>query len=251
MTKNNIKLKLTYDGTAYLGWQKTDEGRSIEQTLQQVLETILQQSVILQAASRTDRGVHAHDQVINFFSNKPILNFNKFQFQLNSMLPKDIRVLEASKVRDDFHPTIDVLEKTYVYTISASFFQMPQDRHYAWHVYYPLDLALMKEAASHLIGTHDFKGFTNRKIDEIYTHHVRTIHNISILKNGEQIQISITGNHFLYKMIRNIVGTLVYIGCGKLPIHVINDLKIEKNRTLAGITAPAHGLSLFNLKYKK
>lgn len=247
----NIKLRLTYDGTAYFGWQKTDEGPSIEQALQHVLETILQQPVTLQAASRTDRGVHANDQVVNFFSNKPILNFEKFHFQLNSLLPKDIRVLEVSEERDNFHPTIDVEEKTYVYTISASFFQMPIERHYAWHVYYPLDLALMKEAASHLIGTHDFKGFTNRKIDEVYSDHVRTIHEISFLQNGHQIQITIRGNHFLYKMIRNIVGTLVYIGCKKLPIHVINSLKLEKNRTLAGITAPAHGLSLFNLKYKE
>jgi tRNA pseudouridine38-40 synthase len=242
---------LSYDGTAYFGWQKTDVGPSIEQTLQQVLETILQQSIVLQAASRTDRGVHAHGQVVNFFSDKPILNFEKFHFQLNSMLPKDIRVLEVSKERGSFHPTIDVLEKTYVYTISASFFQLPIDRHYAWHVYYPLDLALMKEAASHLIGTHDFKGFTNRKIDEVYEHHVRTIHDISFVQNGDQIQISISGNHFLYKMIRNIVGTLVYIGCNKLPIHVINSLMTEKNRKLAGITAPAHGLSLFKLKYKE
>lgn len=247
----NVKLKLTYDGTAYFGWQKTDVGPSIEQTLQQILETILQQPIALQAASRTDRGVHAHGQVVNFFSDKPILNFEKFHFQLNSMLPRDIRVLEACQERDNFHPTIDVQEKTYVYTISASFFQMPQDRHYAWHVYHPLDLALMKEAAAHLIGTHDFKGFTNRKIDEIYENHVRTIHDISFVQNGNQIQISIRGNHFLYKMIRNIVGTLVYIGCKKLPIHVINSLKLEKNRTLAGITAPAHGLSLFNLKYKE
>lgn len=247
----NVKLRLTYDGTAYFGWQKTDEGPSIEQTLQRILETILQQPVTLQAASRTDRGVHAHSQVVNFFSDKPILSFEKFQFQLNSMLPKDIRVLEACQERDDFHPTIDVLEKTYVYTITAAFFQMPQDRHYAWHVYYPLNLALMKEAASQLIGTYDFKGFTNRKIDEIYDNHIRTIHDISFTQNSDQIQISIRGNHFLYKMIRNIVGTLVYIGCKKLPIHVINNLKIEKNRTLAGITAPAHGLSLFNLKYKE
>lgn len=247
----NIRLKLTYDGTAYFGWQKTDEGPSIEQALQHVLETILQQTIILQAASRTDRGVHAHAQVVNFHSDKPILNFEKFHFQMNSMLPKDIRVLEASLVHDSFHPTIDVQEKTYVYTISASFFQMPQDRHYAWHVYYPLDIALMKEAAAPLIGTHDFKGFTNRKIDEVYDNHVRTIHDISFAQNGDQIQISICGNHFLYKMIRNIVGTLVYIGCKKLPIHVINILKLEKNRTHAGITAPAHGLSLFNLKYKE
>lgn len=250
MTKYNVKLRLTYDGTAYFGWQKTDKGPSIEQTLENVLETILQQQVKLQAASRTDRGVHAHHQVVNFFSNKSFC-FEKFQFQLNSMLPKDIRVLEACHMREDFHPTVDVKEKTYVYTITASAFQMPLARHYAWHVYYPLNLELMKEAVTHIIGTHDFKGFTNRKIDETYENHVRTIHEISFNEYGDQIQISIRGNHFLYKMIRNIVGTLVYIGCKKLPIHVINDLKIEKNRTLAGITAPAHGLSLFNLKYKE
>ncbi len=246
----NIKLTLTYDGTAYFGWQKTDEGPSIEQTLQHVLETVLQHPITLQAASRTDRGVHAQTQVVNFFSDKP-LNFEKFHFQLNSMLPKDIRVLTIANERDDFHPTLDVAEKTYVYSITADFFQMPLDRHYAWHVFYPLDLNLMKEGASQLVGTHDFKGFTNRKIDEIYEDHIRTIHDISIVQNGNQIQIIITGNNFLYKMIRNIVGTLVYIGCKKLPIHVINSLKLEKNRTLAGITAPAHGLSLFKLKYKE
>ena len=245
----NIKLRLSYDGTAYFGWQKTSQGPSIEETLQHVLETILRHPVTLQAASRTDRGVHAHCQIVNFFSNKPILNFEKFRFQLNSMLPKDIRVLEAETAHEDFHPTVDVKEKTYIYTISASPFQMPIDRHYAWHVYYPLDLGLMEDAADHLIGTHDFKGFTNRKIDEPYENHVRTIFDIRIATEGDKILITISGNHFLYKMIRNIVGTLVYIGCNKLPVHVINNLKIEKNRMHAGITAPAHGLSLFNLKY--
>lgn len=246
----NIKLIVAYDGTGYFGWQKSAAGFSIEGVLQQILEKILKCQIILQAASRTDRGVHALGQVVNFFICNPIKDINKFQFQLNSLLPKDIRVLNAEEAHGSFHPTIDAVEKTYSYDISAAFFQMPCDRHYSWHVYHPLNVPLMQKGAELLVGTHDFQGFTNRKIDEKYTDHICTIQKISIIEMGEKkIRFIIAGNRFLYKMVRNLVGTLVYIGCKKLPVSVINELLMQKNRTAAGITSPANGLTLMNIKY--
>lgn len=247
----NVKLRITYDGTAYFGWQRTNAGPSIEQELQTALEIILQHPVLLQAASRTDRGVHAGAQIVNFFLEKPHADFQKFQFQLNSLLPKDIRVLAIECAPPHFHPTLDVEEKTYRYCITAAPFQMPHERHYAWHVYYPLDFSLMQKAAPFFEGTHDFKGFTNRKPDELYSDTSRTIQKINMEQQGNAITFTITGNHFLYKMVRNIVGTLVFIGCKKLPVNVINEVLMHRKRTFAGITAPAHGLTLINIKYRE
>lgn len=244
----NIKASLAYDGTGYFGWQKAKAGPSIEEELQKAIEKVLQYPVILQAASRTDRGVHAAGQVFNFFLKEP-KDLQKFQFQLNCILPKDIRILQLDEVPLQFHPTLDVIEKTYVYNVTASPFQMPHERHFSWHVYSPLNLTLMQEAAVLLQGTHDFKGFSNRKLDELYSDTHRTIKEIVIEQKGTQFQFIITGNHFLYKMARNIVGTLIFIGCKKLPIYVINEVLEHKNRACAGVTPPAHGLTLFHIRY--
>lgn len=244
----NVKIVLAYDGTEYLGWQKTKIGPSIEEELQKALETILQHPITLQAASRTDKGVHARAQVINFFTPCPI---EKLQFQLNSLLPKSIRIFNVQKAPNDFHPTLDVLDKTYIYQISTGPFQMPQERLYAWHVRRPLNFELMQAGATLLGGTHDFAGFTNQKPSEIYTNTIRTIKSIKITKSEQKVKISITGKSFLYKMVRNIVGTISYIGCQKLPLSVILDVLNSKDRSTGGITAPAHGLTLFNINYKR
>lgn len=244
----NLTLTVAYDGSVYYGWQKTSMGPSIEEALEKVLEQILQHKVVLQAASRTDRGVHARGQVVNFFTDRRV-ELKKLFLQINALLPKDIRVLRVSKCHPSFHPTLNALEKTYEYRLSTSPFQSPFDRLYAWHFHKPLDLALMQEAALLLEGTHDFRGFTNQREGPSYKNSIRTIHKVSLSQEGENLKIAVTGKHFMYKMVRNLVGTLVFIGCKKLPIHVIHEVFSNKKRAHAGMTAPAHGLTLMHINY--
>lgn len=243
----NIKLLLAYDGTSYLGWQKTKEGRSIEEELEKALEQILQHSVYLQAASRTDAGVHAYGQVVNFLT--PHIP-DKLQHRLNCLLPSSIVIREAKEADPHFHPTLDCKEKEYHYWISRGAYQLPFQQLYAWHVHAPLDLDRIQNAAQTLIGTHDFAAFTNVKKNETYTDTVREVTNITLYeKPSNQLQITLSGNHFLYKMARNLVGTLIYAGLGKLHPADLPQILAQRDRTLAGVTAPAHGLFLHEVRY--
>lgn len=246
----NIRLLIAYDGTRFLGWQKANTGSTIEGVLQAVLEKILQHPIFLQAASRTDAGVHAAGQVVNFLSKSP-LDYQKLQYTLNRLLPKDIVVLEASEEHLDFHPTLDVVEKEYRYFLCYHPTQNPQTRLYSWHYPYPLDLSLMRQAAKLITGTHDFATFCNLKNKTSYPHTTRTINRIEIREEpNENLLFVICGANFLYKMVRNIVGTLVYVGCGKISGEAIPGIIGTGKRTFAGITAPAHGLSLHRILYQ-
>lgn len=247
---NNIKLTIAYDGTHYKGWQKTKEGASIEETLQAVLEQILQHPVELQAASRTDAGVHAHGQVVNFFTPKLPHNFDKLNVSLNSLLPKDIAVLASELEEPSFHPTINASSKEYHYYTCCTPVQMPQNRFYSWHYHYPVDLAVMEDAAALLCGAHDFSTFCNKQKGQAYSHYVREILTIDIQPlDGGRYRFVVHGNRFLHKMVRNLVGTLIYIGRGKIAIEALPTILTSKDRTLAGMTAPAHGLVLHKVFY--
>lgn len=249
---SNIKLIVAYEGTAYLGWQETKAGPSIETTLKNVLEQILQEKISLQAASRTDAGVHAEGQVVNFFTSKSDLSLDRLCISLNSLLPKDIVIRYTERMHDDFHPTLDCQEKEYHYWICANSYQLPQHRNYSWHIHHPLNLTAMRQASQLLIGCHDFSSFTNTKKNEVYVDYVREVKAIEIIDHPQhRLQMIIRGNHFLYKMVRNIVGTLVYIGMGKLEIEEIPRILKTGDRSLAGMTAPAHGLTLFKIYYNK
>ena len=241
---HNIRLKLAYDGTHYLGWQKTPTGPSIEEALQKVLEKVLQEPVQLQAASRTDAGVHARGQVVNFFSKQENLNLYKLYAALNGLLPRDIAVLAIDKVKACFHPTLDCVGKEYHYCISLGPVCLPEYQNTSWHFPYSLDLSRINGAVNHFIGVHDFAAFCNVKKNEGYETTVREVKSIVIEVVGNLLTIKITGNHFLYKMVRNIVGTLVWVGAGKLEVEDVAKILQSKDRTLAGVTAPAHGLTL-------
>ena len=239
-----IKLLLAYDGTRYLGWQKTRMGPSIQESLAKALTQITGEQILPEAASRTDRGVHAQGQVVAFslHSPPPLLQLQK---GLNAVLPADIRVLELKPISAHFHPTLDAVGKEYHYQICLGEVQEPIHRLYSWHVYSPLDLQKMESAASDLLGTHDFTAFTN----EIRNDPVCTLKSIAITPSGNRLQIAFRGNRFLYKMVRNLAGTLVYIGCGKLPPNCIPSLFASRDRKQAGMTAPAHGLYLHKVVY--
>lgn len=240
----NIKLVIAYFGSAYAGWQKTTTGPSIEETLEKTLQQILQHEVNLQAASRTDAGVHAEGQVVNFTTQKPI-ELPSLQHRLNCLLPKDIAIISAERMADDFHPTLSCTKKEYGYHLCYGFAQTPFLRATSWHFPYPLDFTQMQRAVHHLTGTHDFSSFCNER--PLWDRDpVCTLEKIEIipLPQQQQLQISIIGDHFLYKMVRNLAGTLAYVGCGKLKADQLPSILAGKDRTLAGVTAPAHGLIL-------
>lgn len=246
----NYKLLVAYDGTNYFGWQKTPTGPSIEGELERVLEQILQQKVVLQAASRTDRGVHALGQVVNFHCEEKQIVPKKLLIGINALLPPDIAVMDIEEVNEDFHATLKVVSKEYQYSICFGAVQLPQYRHYSWHYHYPLDIVAMEKAAAEIKGTHDFAAFTNQKKNETYDHHLRTVDEIRIEAEGkDRLKLYVTGHSFLYKMVRNIVGTLAYVGVGKITPHEVGEILSQKNRILAGVTAPAHGLTLSKIHY--
>jgi tRNA pseudouridine38-40 synthase len=247
----NIKLTVAYDGTLYLGWQKTNTGPSIEEALQDVLERILQGNITLQAASRTDAGVHAKGQIVNFTTEKKDLDLQRLKISINSLLPKDIVVLAIEEVAEDFHPTLHCIQKEYHYHLCYDAVQLPGHRLYSWHFPRPLNVQIMREVAQKMVGEHDFSAFCNMRKNLCYENYIRHIYSLEIDELPEKrLRFRIVGNKFLYKMVRNLVGTLAYIGCGKIEPSAIESIFAGHDRTQAGITAPANGLCLYEAKTK-
>ncbi len=243
---SNIKCTIAYSGSRYFGWQKTREGPSIESALQESLERLLQHPVLLQAASRTDRGVHAEAQVVNFFS--PTKDLSTLERALRATLPSDISLIRLEKAKVDFHPTLDCLSKEYHYQICNHFVQLPFYRAISWRFHYPLRLDLMQLAANDFIGFHNFTSLSNERVSEEKA--FRRIFRISVCPlMDNRLKIEIEGESFLYKMVRNLVGTLVYVGCGKISLREASQILSSRDRRLAGVTAPSHGLCLKKVSY--
>jgi tRNA pseudouridine38-40 synthase len=232
------KAIITYDGTRYFGWQKTAYGPSIQEELEKAIFRITQEKVLPEAASRTDRGVHAFGQVIQFSLITPIDTAPLLR-ALNAVLPQDIRIKDLCL--HNFHPTLDAIGKEYIYKICLGPVQDPTLRLYSWHVYQSIDLLKVERAAQDLIGTHDFSAFAN----EIEKSPLCTILSVQWQKD----HFSIRGNRFLYKMVRNIVGTLIDVGTAKLPEESIPHILASRSRKEGGVTAPAHGLYLHQVFY--
>ncbi len=222
-------------------------GPSIEETLQQALFQIFHTPIFLQAASRTDAGVHAEGQVVNFIiqlTKKP--NLFQLRIRLNALLPCDISILNLEIADLSFHPTVDALGKEYHYHIYNHSADHPLYRKFSWHFPYPLNLKAMRDAAIYFLGENDFSAFSNERVLD----GARKITDIEISVVSEnRVRIAVKGSHFLYKMVRNIAGTLIYVGCGKIPLDDIPLILASKDRKLAGVTAPAHGLTLFQVFY--
>lgn len=246
-------MTIAYDGTRFLGWQKTNLDAvqpSVEYVMQNCLEQILQHPVPVQAASRTDRGVHAEGQVINFIAHKEALDLEKLQHSLNCLLPPDIRCLLAEAADAHFHATIDSKAKQYIYRIYTGPVLLPALRFTHWHIPDALDHEKMLTGARILLGEHDFIALRNTRKGNDYNDTVRTIYSIDFATPANNtLEIKVTGNNFLYKMCRNIVGTLVYIGQGKLSAGTLAKILEGGARADAGITAPAHGLALHKVFY--
>ena len=219
-----VKLTVAYDGTNYCGWQVQPNGITVQEVLNQCLSEFTGENIETIGASRTDAGVHALGNVA-VFDTEMRMPGDKFSFALNQRLPEDIRIQKSEEVDADFHPRYVKSQKTYV----------------------PLDVDKMKEAASYLIGEHDFKSFCGTGAQVKTT--VRTVKEIQIEKSGDRITIRITGEGFLYNMVRIIAGTLMDIGGGLYPPEKMKEILEAKDRKKAGPTAPARGLTLMKIQY--
>lgn len=241
-----IKLVVAYDGTNYCGWQVQPNGISIQSMLQQHIEELIGDKILLTGASRTDSGVHALGQVAVFDTTKT-WPAERFVPALNQRLPKDINIQSAEEVPLDFHPRYQNTLKTYEYRILNSRVPVPTQRLYSYFVPQPLDVEAMEMAAKEILGTHDFHNFSSTKTNVKDT--VRTITDISLRKEGDMIYLRITGDGFLYNMVRIIVGGLLKVGFHKKTAEDIRNSLETSERQVVGSTAPPQGLTLVNIEY--
>lgn len=242
-----VKLVVAYDGTNYHGWQIQDNGITIEEVLNRTISELVQEDIKVIGASRTDAGVHACGNVAVFDTESRIPG-DKFSFALNQRLPEDIRIQESCEVGADFHPRYADTVKTYEYNILNRRFELPSKRLYAAFCYYPMDIERMNQAAAYLVGEHDFKSFCLAGAQVQTT--VRTIYAVNVTKDDDMVHIRITGNGFLYNMVRIIAGTLMQVGTGLMEPEQVKEILEARDRSKAGPTAVAKGLTLVEIRYE-
>lgn len=244
--KRRIRLWVAYDGTGYAGWQIQPNALTVQEVLDGCISDLLGVATRTLGASRTDAGVHALGNVAVFdtFTRMPA---DKYAYALNARLPEDIRIQRSEEVKPDFHPRFCETVKTYEYRILNRRFSDPTRRLNSLHWYGGLDLEAMGRGAALLVGTHDFKGFATMNPQVRST--VRTIYATELLKEEDLIRFRITGNGFLYNMVRIIVGTLLEIGKGTMEAERILEILSQGDRSKAGPTAQAHGLTLVEIRY--
>ncbi|MCQ2979499.1 MAG: tRNA pseudouridine(38-40) synthase TruA [Clostridia bacterium] len=244
-----IKLTISYDGTNYAGWQVQDNARTIQGELEKVNKKIFGEDVRITASGRTDAGVHANGQVA-MMQVKTNINIENLPLIYNTKLPKDIVVLKAEEVPVSFHPIEDVTSKVYEYKILNSDFRNVRLRNYTYFVPRKLNVEAMKEAAKYFVGEHDFVGFAQAGI--VATDTVREIFSLDVNKDEEEIiTIRVEGKGFLHNMVRIITGTLIYVGQGTIDPKDIPGIIESKDRSKAGFTAPAYGLTMCEVHYEK
>ncbi|EJP19527.1 tRNA pseudouridine(38-40) synthase [Peptostreptococcaceae bacterium AS15] len=243
----NILIEISYDGTNYSGWQRQKNAISIQEKIEDAISLICNEEINVIASGRTDAGVHALSQIANFNTSSRI-DAKKFAKAINTKLPDDIRILSSKEVDEDFNARFSAKKKTYVYHILNREIKNPFWDRYSMHINRKLDLELMKYNSNMLIGTHDFTSFYTYE-ENNPKNTIKTIYSSDIVKIYEDIlTFSITGDGFLYNMVRIIVGTLIEIG-----LHQKNDdisqILMYKDRIKAGATAKAKGLFLKNVEY--
>lgn len=242
----NIKLTIEYDGKDFNGWQKQPSKLNIQGTIENAIYQITGEKVELNASGRTDAGVHALGQVANFKTNSN-LAIEKFPVAINSKLKKSIVIQRAEEVEERFHARYNCKKKTYRYIINNSRQGSAIYRNLEYHVTQKLDVLAMKQAISYFQGEHDFAAFKASGTSSKSS--VRILHKAEILQDGERIKIELTGNGFLYNMVRIISGTLVEVGLGKIKPEEIPEIIESKDRQKAGKTLPPHGLYLVEVSY--
>jgi tRNA pseudouridine38-40 synthase len=245
-----FKLTIAYDGTNYAGWQVQKSGVGVQQRVEEALGKLFPGAGRLHSSSRTDTGVHALGMVAHVEIPRAEFKMTpaKLLLALNAHLPEDIRVLGARRCPANFHARFDAKGKQYRYFLWNYPAMNPLLRQQAWQIPKPLDLTAMRSAARHFIGTHDFKSFAASRNYEVEST-VRTLNRCDIKKSGALLTFVIEGDGFLYKMCRGIVGTLVQVGQGKIAATEIKRILATRDRRVAGMTAPAHGLVLWKVFY--
>jgi tRNA pseudouridine38-40 synthase len=242
----NIKLTIAYDGTEFHGFQMQPDLRTVQGVLQETIERVTSHPVSIIGSGRTDAGVHARAQVVNFHTTSRI-PVEKWPIALNTRLPNDLVVQAAEEVPEDWHARFSAKGKVYRYVIDRGPYPDVFQRLYAFHYPYPLRIEPMIEAARHLVGRHDFTSFcaANTPLED----KVRLLQAVDLTEDGHLLRITCRGEGFLYNMVRIIAGTLLDVGRGKIAPDEIPVILEAKDRTRAGLTAPAHGLTMWEVLY--
>ena len=241
-----VKMIVAYDGTNYKGWQVQPNGITIEEVLNKNLSNLLGEQIVVSGASRTDSGVHSLGNIAVFDTNTR-MPADKIAFALNQRLPEDIVVQGSCEVEDGWHPRYQNSRKTYEYRILNRKFPVPTERLYSYFYHYKLDVDKMREATSYLIGRHDFASFCGSGAQVKTT--IRTVTGIEVFREGDMVTIRVSGTGFLYNMVRIISGTLIEIGNGQYPPERMQKILDAKDRSAAGPTAPAQGLTLMGIQF--
>ena len=244
-----LRLTVEYDGADFAGWQLQPDVRTVQGVLEAALAQVTGQAVRVIGAGRTDAGVHARGQVahLDTASRLPDADLKR---ALNAVLDADVAILELHRVREAFNARGDALLKRYVYRILTRRASSPLRRRRAWQLRQPLDLDAMALAAAALEGTHDFSAFRGaRGGSPVQESALRSLDRISLEKGGDEIRLVVEGRSFLRYMVRNIAGTLVEVGAGRLPTEAVAEILASRDRSRAGPTAPGHGLCLEWIRY--
>lgn len=242
-----IKLTVAYDGTDYCGWQVQPNGITIEEVLNREISGLVGEEIRVIGASRTDSGVHALGNVA-VFDTESTIPAERFAYAMNRRMPEDIVIVQSEQVPDDWHPRYqDVITKTYEYHIYNAEVPNPLKRRTTAFVSFSLDVEQMKKGAAYLVGEHDFVSFCNVRTNTNDT--IRTVYDLTVERNEEDICIRITGNGFLYNMVRIIAGTLIRVGRGFYTPEKVKEILEAGKRTEAGVTAPPEGLTLVRIQY--
>jgi tRNA pseudouridine38-40 synthase len=243
-----VKLTVAYDGTAYAGWQVQPNGPTVQAALEGVLARILQEPVRVRAAGRTDAGVHAREQVVDF-ADAGARDLETIVHGGNALLPSDIRILSAVEVPAEFDARRHATEKEYRYFLYLSPVPSPFLSRYAWHIEKTIDLDAVREGLSHLVGEHDFSSFRGQGCNAISP--VRTVFRAEVARHDVPglFSIDVAGAGFLRHMVRNIVGTVVNAGKGKHSADHVGEILRARDRSAAGLNAPPHGLFLWRVSY--
>ncbi len=243
-----IKIVLEYDGTHFLGFQKQKKGRTVQKELEKALLRILRERVRVNPAGRTDSGVHARGQVAHFSTKSKIPLYN-LQRALNTYLPHDIAVKEIEAAPSDFHARFKAKRKVYSYRILMGQTRSPLSRFHATHYGHPLNVSRMRKGARLLCGEHDFRSFQAHADGEQSS--VRTLYSVRLKEQKPYLTVTFEGNGFLYNMVRNMVGTLLELGRGKITLGEFKKILESRDRCLAGPTAPPQGLTLEKVVYER
>lgn len=241
-----LRCVVGYDGTDYSGFQVQPDQTTIQGEIEAALERITGEEIQIHGSGRTDAGVHARGQVIHF-DTKSHIPMDKWRFVLNNQLPDAIVIRSVEEAPESFHARFDVQVKEYRYCIDNGPVADVFRHRYADHIRFPLDVEAMQQAASHLVGEHDFTSFCSAKT--FVEDKVRTVYGLTVERRGDEVWVTCRGNGFLYNMVRIIVGTLVEVGQGKRTADELADILAACDRERAGKTAPAKGLTMWEVVY--